>query len=220
MSKLPSKPIIWLEGILSAGKSTLAEQIGKRLKFRVFREPVEDNIYLEDFYKDPKTHGFPMQVHLLEIRAGMQDLAGCEVMFGHDYQGCVLDRGLPGDHCFARLHVIKGNITQRNYETYQLAYLRRTNQMKPPAMMLYLDVSPEVALERLKKRARGAEVGVDIKYLEELQEQYHTLIAELKNGEHEWAGKVDVRIIPWGGDFQPIDPILDMLADKYHLQKF
>lgn len=50
---------ISISGLIGAGKTTLAEELAKEMGFPVYYEPVEDNIYLEDFYKDMKTYGFP-----------------------------------------------------------------------------------------------------------------------------------------------------------------
>lgn len=215
---MKSKPLIWVEGIIGAGKSTLAEILGNELNMRIMHEPVESNPYLDAFYKDNKTHAFAMQIHLLSIRAGMQDLAAEEVMWGDKYNGAVLDRALPGDHAFARLHMVYGNMSKLNYETYRLLYLQRTNKMKPPSVMLFLDVEPEVAFRRVKERARGAEVGMTLKYLQDLRDQYLDLMVELQNGDHEWAGKVDIRRIAWNADNQPTTAILSMLKDKFAIR--
>lgn len=211
------RPLIWIEGLLGSGKSSLAEKMGQHFGMRVMREPVETNPYLEDFYKDPKKHAFAMQIHLLGIREGMQALASHEVLFGEQYQGVILDRGLSGDFCFARLHTKYGNMSPTNYETYQMLYKRHTNGLKPPTMMIFLDVEPEVALRRVRERARGAEVNIDLQYLQDLRDQYLDLLVELQNGEHDWCGKVEIKRLAWNADHTPTDALFTFLQDRFHL---
>jgi deoxyadenosine/deoxycytidine kinase len=210
-----TKPIIWVEGIIGSGKSTLSEKLGDILNLRVMREPVEENPYLDDFYKDPQRWAFAMQIHLLGIRAGLQDLAAEEVLWGTQYNGVVLDRGLPGDHAFCKLHVRSGNIHPREYDTYNILYRHRTNKLKPPSIMFFLDVEPEVALRRIKNRARGAEVNIDLQYLSDLRDQYYDLMVELQAGHHSWTGKVNIHRVPFNADHQSPDSIVSILKKEF-----
>ena len=57
-----------ISGLIGAGKSTLATELGKALDVPVYYEPVADNPYLVDFYKNMDKFGFPMQIHLLNER--------------------------------------------------------------------------------------------------------------------------------------------------------
>ena len=59
---------IGIAGLIGVGKSTLATALGDHLGIETYFEPVQDNEYLEDFYKDPARHGFAMQVYLLNRR--------------------------------------------------------------------------------------------------------------------------------------------------------
>jgi deoxyadenosine/deoxycytidine kinase len=45
-----------ISGLIGAGKSTLAVALGKELNLPVHFEPVAENVYLQDFYKDMKTY--------------------------------------------------------------------------------------------------------------------------------------------------------------------
>lgn len=53
---------IAISGLIGAGKSTLAAALAKRLNLPVYYEPVVNNVYLADFYRDTKKYSFPMQV--------------------------------------------------------------------------------------------------------------------------------------------------------------
>ena len=69
------KPVLWIEGIIGAGKTTLANQLADALNMRAIHEPVESNPYLGLFYENPKQWAFTMQMHLLAHRYGLQKLA-------------------------------------------------------------------------------------------------------------------------------------------------
>lgn len=58
---------ISISGLIGAGKSTLATKLGERMNLPVFYEPVIDNVYLSDFYKDPARYSFPLQVKSLKL---------------------------------------------------------------------------------------------------------------------------------------------------------
>ena len=64
-----SRPRCSLAG---AGKTTLATALGDVLGLPVYYEPVSDNAYLEDFYRDMKRYGFPLQIYLLNKRFRQQ----------------------------------------------------------------------------------------------------------------------------------------------------
>eukprot|EP00930_Biecheleria_cincta_P039945 TRINITY_DN27410_c0_g1_i1.p1 TRINITY_DN27410_c0_g1~~TRINITY_DN27410_c0_g1_i1.p1 ORF type:complete len:162 (+),score=21.83 TRINITY_DN27410_c0_g1_i1:50-487(+) len=71
---------IGISGLIGAGKSTLATALGKELGLPVYYEPVADNDYLADFYKDMHKYAFPMQIFLLNKRFRQQQQAMASVV--------------------------------------------------------------------------------------------------------------------------------------------
>ena len=53
--------------LLGAGKTTLATKLAEKMNLPVFYEPVIDNVYLDDFYKNPARYGFPLQVCMFSV---------------------------------------------------------------------------------------------------------------------------------------------------------
>lgn len=53
---------ISISGVIGAGKTTLATKLAEKMNLPCFYEPVIDNTYLADFYKDPARYAFPLQV--------------------------------------------------------------------------------------------------------------------------------------------------------------
>lgn len=212
-----SGPVIWVEGIIGAGKTTLAKVLSDALGLRPIFEPVDSNPYLVRFYENPKRWAFPMQIELLHRRFNMQQLAAREATLGSEYKGSVLDRGMPGDRVFCKLHMLAGNMSELEWNTYQLAYEVMACSLVPPSLLVFLDVEPEVALERVRSRAREAEVTVDLKYLTDLRKGYLDLMAEIESGEHVWSRGMEVKRLPWNIDHQPVQPLVDHLKHKYSL---
>ena len=203
-------PIIWVEGLIGAGKSTLVKSLHEHLKLRPLYEPVEENKYLSLFYEDPGRWAFSMQVELLQRRITMHNLAIDEALYGQEYKGAVLDRGLPGDRVFCKLLWKSGLIHDFEWETYQCLYGTAVSRnLVTPSLLLYLDVTPEKAFERINKRGRSAESSITLDYLKSLRDGYEDLMEELETGEHAWSGRVKVVRVPWDEDHQPIDPILE-----------
>lgn len=56
---------ISISGLIGAGKTTLANKLGEKMGLPCFHEPVIDNTYLADFYRDPSRYSFPLQVSLV-----------------------------------------------------------------------------------------------------------------------------------------------------------
>ncbi len=171
----------------------------------MIEEPVgqgegQENPYLERFYKDQKRWAFPMQIFLLHKRYAMQQLASYEATGVGGYKGAILDRSIAGDRVFAKLHVDAGNIDPLDFATYEMAYDTMARTLLPPTMMIYLDVQPETAFARMKKRNRGVEEGVPLDYLQKLHKGYQELLREAKRGLTPWAHAVTVCHIPWDPD--------------------
>ncbi len=56
----------------------MARSLGEHLGMDVYYEPVADNEYLEDFYRDTARHSFAMQVYLLNRRVAHEDRPGLD----------------------------------------------------------------------------------------------------------------------------------------------
>lgn len=207
------KPVIWIEGLIAAGKSRLTDQLAKGLGYRAFPEPVADKGYLELFYQDPQRWAFSLQVEMLRRRREIHQLAMLECRCGN-VKGCLLDRGMPGDRAFAWLHYQAGNIHKLEWETYEALYSDFMSiPHLQPTMLLYLDVTPEVALERIQGRARPGEQAIQLNYLSDLTVAYRELLREIESGKHPWANGMQVIKVPWSARNLPVDPIVYQIQE-------
>lgn len=179
-------PIIWVEGIIASGKTTLAKQIAKRLEFKLLEEPVDSNPYLAAFYKDPKKYAFGLQIFMLHHRYAMKQEAAYAAARGAA-KGIVLDRCIAGDRAFAALHAQVGNISKLDYQCYEFCYQMMARTILPPTVLLYLNVDARTAYARMQKRDRKEETGVSLQYLQDLKKEYERLLSDIRRG-----------LVPWG----------------------
>lgn len=207
--------IVEVEGIIGAGKTTAVRIIAAAFNLRALFEPVKDNPYLEDFYRDQKRFALIMQVELLVRRYGLQMMAAAESMTPGGWGGAVLDRSLRGDRVFAKLHRLYGNIDDRGWATYEQLFDSLITPLHAPATIVFLDTLPEVALERVQKRNRSAETNLPLDYLKDLRKGYLDLICEIQNNMSQWANGTEVITVPWNSDYQPMDVVLDKLGSKF-----
>jgi deoxyadenosine/deoxycytidine kinase len=210
-------PVVWVEGIIGAGKSTLTSTIAERLNLRPIYEPVDDNAYLGLFYEDQERWGFPMQVELMARRYGMQLQALAEAMVRGQWQGAVLDRGLPGDRVFAKMLMQAGKIHELEWQTYEKLYDHMTTWITSPRLLVFLDVEPEVAHERVRGRARDAESGIPLDYLRDLRKGYLDLLVDVESGRHHWSRGMEVLKVPWNVDHQDPGSVVEEIAHRCRL---
>jgi deoxyadenosine/deoxycytidine kinase len=208
--------VVWVEGLIGAGKSTLSQKLAGLLEFRAFHEPVEAD-YLGKFYQDPRRYAFEFQLRQLSRRQLIHRLAESEAAAAIDYKGAILDRGLPGDRVFAKLHVQAGNISDEQWLTYELLFNDAISRIHPPALLVYLDTEPEVAMERVKNRNRGAEANLSLDYLKTLRKGYFDLLSEIEGKEHRWSDGIQTMRVPWNMDHQEAAPLASAIRDRLRM---
>jgi deoxyadenosine kinase len=115
---------IGISGLIGAGKTTLAKELGKVLNLPVYYEPIVENEYLEDFYRDMKRYSFSFQIYLLNCRFRQHQ----QVLWNGT--GGIQDRTLYEDSIFAKVLYEDGNMEEREYKTYLNLFRNMSNFMK------------------------------------------------------------------------------------------
>lgn len=164
---------IGIAGMIGAGKSTLATALGQHLGIDTYFEPVADNEYLEDFYRDTAKYSFAMQVYLLNRRFQQHQ----EIIWRG--KSAVQDRTIYEDSIFAKMLAKTGLMDERDYRTYVDLFRNMSNFMCKPSVIIYLDVSPESSAERIRARSRDVESKIPLGYLEALHEGYREFIESI-----------------------------------------
>ena len=72
---------IAIEGVIGAGKTSLAKMLSEKLSARLVQEEFEENPFLEKFYDDRKRHAFQTQMFFLINRFKQQEQFNQEDLF-------------------------------------------------------------------------------------------------------------------------------------------
>ena len=151
--------IIGISGIIGAGKSTLAKNLGILLEYDILLEPVETNEYLEKFYGNISKYAFPMQIYLLSHRFKQHQ----KIVWSG--KNVVQDRTIYEDVIFAKMLRESDMMEELDFKTYVDLFSNMTNFLHRPDLIIYLDVEPEEALRRINERSRDCESNLTLDYL-------------------------------------------------------
>ena len=164
---------IGIAGLIGAGKTTLATALGEHLGLPVYYEPVADNEYLEDFYRDTAEYAFATQIYLLNRRFQQHQ----EIIWRGG--GGIQDRTIYEDAVFAKTLVNLNLMDERDYRTYLDLFKHMSNFMCRPNIIVYLDLSPETSMKRIEQRSRNVESGIEMSYLQMLHKEYEAFISNI-----------------------------------------
>ena len=157
--------MIVIDGVVGVGKSTLMNILAEELNMLKFEEPVVENPILPKFYENRKRYAFPSQVFFLNSRFAHLKEAG-------KIEDCILDRSIYGDAIFAKMLCKSGDMTSEEFAIYEELLENMIDHIKEPKLMIYLEVSVDEAMRRIKKRGRDFEQKVEREYWESLNQEY------------------------------------------------
>jgi len=90
-----------------------------------------------------------------------------------DPRSAIIDRSIYEDaFIFARALHDMGNISERDFHTYQKIYQMIVRTLPPPALLVFLNAPVEILVDRIKKRGRSIESGISPDYLQRLEIYY------------------------------------------------
>jgi deoxyadenosine/deoxycytidine kinase len=159
--------VIVVDGVVGAGKSTLAQKISDKMGIPIYHELQNKTTMslLEDFYRDKGRWAFTLQIHFLNERFKM-------IKEIHRKGGGILDRSIFGDKIFASMLNEDGWMTDDEFQTYQTLLDNMLEHVKNPQILVYIDCDLDTAKSRIKGRGREMEQGVDEIYWKRLNEKY------------------------------------------------
>ena len=165
------KRFVAVAGNIGVGKSTLVALLSERLQWEPFFEPVGENPYLADFYKDMRTWSFHSQVFFLTRR-----LRAHRQLLDHP-TSAIQDRSVYEDaEVFATNLYRQGLIDERDFQAYRELYQVLVEFLPPPDLVLYLRASVPTLLKRIRFRGRDYERQIAPEYLEQLNQLYEAWI--------------------------------------------
>ena len=154
-----------VEGVIGAGKTSLARMLSERLTARLVLEEVEENPFLKDFYRDRARYAFQTQMHFLFSRYQQQrGLRQLELF----------SERLVADYLFQKDRIFAGlNLSERELALYERLVGWLELDVMRPDVVVYLQASPDTLLERIARRGRPYEKEMDRDYLRQLNEAYN-----------------------------------------------
>lgn len=156
---------IVIEGVIGAGKTTLARLMAERFDAKLVLEEFEENPFLERFYADRERWAFQTQLAFLASRFRQQKELHARDLF---HRVVISDYAFDKDRIFAHLN-LKGDELQL-YET--LFGLMEPNTPTPD-LVVYLQSTPERLMQNIAQRGRPYEEDMDPAYIEALHEAYN-----------------------------------------------
>jgi deoxyadenosine/deoxycytidine kinase len=194
----PKNLIIGVSGIIAAGKTTICQHLAEAFDATVYSEPVAENPYLERFYDDPVKYSFPMQIFMFNHRVKQHNRMTWAT------GNAIQDRTLQEDQIFALVTNRLGLMDELDFQNYCdiVETMKNSINFQRPDVIVFLDVSPEIALQRINHRNRECERSIGLDYLQALQKGYE-----------EWLETVEVPVlrIPWDVDHTDPQTVVDLL---------
>lgn len=155
---------IAVEGPIGAGKTSLAGLLADHLAGRLILEMAEENPFLSDFYKNRERAAFQTQVFFLMSRYAQQ-----QQILNHD----LFSRTLISDYLFAKDGIFaRINLSDRELSLYnRIASTLESNTVMPD-LVIYITASVDILIERIRRRGRDFERGLDRHYLQAVSDSY------------------------------------------------
>jgi deoxyguanosine kinase len=156
---------IAIEGVIGAGKTTLAELLAEHRNARFIREQFDENPFLPKFYEDRQRYAFQTQLAFLANRFKQQQNMISRDLFD-DF--IISDYLFEKDRIFARL-----NLDDDELALYDTIYQIMTGISARPDLVIFLQSSVERLLENIEMRGRDYEKHITEDYLRELNDAYN-----------------------------------------------
>ncbi len=155
---------IAVEGVIGVGKSSFAKLLAERLDAALINEEVFENPFLVDFYKNRTRHALSCQLFFLIARFQQQQQLMVRDLFA---QRVVADYLFAKDSIFASV-----NLSDRELSLYNRIAPVLARDIPKPDLVIYLQASSHILLERIRSRSFSFEKPIDLEYVEGLNKAY------------------------------------------------
>jgi deoxyadenosine/deoxycytidine kinase len=156
---------IAIEGVIGAGKTSLAKKIREKINAELIAEQFDVNPFLENFYSNRKRYAFQTQMLFLINRFKQQQELNQENLFT---QYIVCDYLFEKDKIFAYL-----NLSEDELKLYEALFPLLARNLRKPDVVVFLQSSVDRLMYNIKKRNRRIERNLTRSYIEELSEAYN-----------------------------------------------
>ena len=168
---------IAIAGNIGSGKTTLTELLSKHYKWDAHFEDVDENPYLNDFYREMQRWSFNLQIYFLNSRFNQI----LDIRNGG--KSVIQDRTIYEDaYIFAPNVHAMGLMTTRDFENYFSLFNMMDKFVQAPDLMIYLRASVPTLVHQIQTRGREYEEAIRLDYLKRLNERYEAWVSTYDKG--------------------------------------
>ena len=166
MAKPPLMPYgyVALEGLIGAGKTTLAKRLAQEWDAEVVLEEFADNPFLPRFYLEPARYAFSLELSFLAQRYHQLKRVGERSLF---QPITVADYSIGKSQVFASVTLPPDELALFR-DLYTIMY----SGLPRPDLLVYLHTPMATVQQRIRTRGRSYEQHIATEYLANLQESY------------------------------------------------
>ena len=162
---------IAIAGNIGSGKTTLTKMLAQHYGWEARFEAVDNNPYMEDYYRDIARWSFNLEVFFLKQR--FRDLLD----INRSDKTIIQDRSIfEGVYVFTANNKAMGNLSDRDFDTYMGLFESMMEVARVPDLMIYLRATVPHLVENIQKRGRDYEQTMPIDYLKNLNDRYEDFI--------------------------------------------
>ena len=154
-----------IEGVIGVGKTTLARLLQPVFEAEVLLEVFEENPFLSGFYADRKRYAFQTQIFFLLSRYRQQNNLVPRLL--DTSRNLIADYTFAKDSLFARINLGGDELTM-----YDKVHEALGEKIPKPDLVLYLQASTPVLMQRITMRDRPYERKMERNYIDELNRAY------------------------------------------------
>ena len=153
-----------VEGVIGVGKTTLVQQLSRRLGARTVLEEFEENPFLPDFYRDRRAYALSTQLFFLMSRFRQQEeMAQGDLFMRRTVSDYLFDK----DRIFAHL-----TLEPDELQIYEQLFDVLRPQVTTPDLVIFLKADHETVMKRIAHRGRDYERDMDPEYIRDLASAY------------------------------------------------
>ena len=187
---------IAIEGVIGAGKTTLANMLAERLKARLVLERFEENPFLSKFYEDPDHYAFQTQIFFLLSRyKQQQELFQADLFHNFVITDYIFDK----DKIFAYL-----TLQDDELKLYEALLGAIEKNIPVPDLVVYLQSSVDRLMTNIRSRGRRYEENMSVDYIRDLNEAYNYFFFRYKSSPLLIVKSTDIDFVNNEKDFEDL----------------
>ena len=164
---------IAIEGVIGAGKTSLAKLLSEKLSAKVVYEKFEENPFLSKFYEDTERYAFQTQIFFLLNRYKQQQELRQADLF---HRFLITDYVFEKDKIFAYL-----NLEDDELKLYESVLTTIEHSIPTPDLVVYLQCNVNRLMTNIRQRGRVIEKNMSEQYIRDLNEAYNYFFFRYKS---------------------------------------